>query len=86
MLRYMGAIEDSAPVVTSGRHNTCPGSYFPCSLHDFKIADDMLVEKWLVCDVLVDIICATTDFIFTNTTIPQHQGVYLDILSPEKLA
>ncbi|KAB5568472.1 hypothetical protein DKX38_002265 [Salix brachista] len=55
----------------------------PCSLsflkihavHDFQLADDMLVEKWLVCDVLVEFICATFRFIFTNSTIPQHRGL-----------
>ncbi|MBA0850020.1 hypothetical protein Goshw_024259 [Gossypium schwendimanii] len=71
MLRYMGAIDDSTPVVTS--------------VHDCQIVDDIPVEKLLVHDVPVDIICTPTQVIFTNRTIPKPQGIYWDKLSPEKL-
>ncbi|EEF38047.1 5-formyltetrahydrofolate cyclo-ligase-like protein COG0212 isoform X2 [Ricinus communis] len=71
MLRYMGAIDDSTPVVTS--------------VHDCQLTDDIPVEKLLIHDVPVDIICTPTQVIFTNTTIPKPQGIYWDKLSPEKL-
>ncbi|XP_031287813.1 5-formyltetrahydrofolate cyclo-ligase-like protein COG0212 isoform X2 [Pistacia vera] len=71
MLRYMGAIDDSTPVVTS--------------VHDCQLVDDIPVEKLLIHDVPVDIICTPTQVIFTNTTIPKPQGIYWDKLSPEKL-
>ncbi|XP_065009557.1 5-formyltetrahydrofolate cyclo-ligase-like protein COG0212 isoform X2 [Musa acuminata AAA Group] len=60
MLRYMGAIDDNAMIVTS-------------------------VEKLLVHDVPVDIICTPTQIIYTNTRIPKPQGIYWEKLSPEKL-
>ncbi|XP_065880518.1 5-formyltetrahydrofolate cyclo-ligase-like protein COG0212 [Euphorbia lathyris] len=72
MLRYMGAIDDSTPVVTS--------------VHDCQLVDDIPVEKLLIHDVPVDIICTPTQVIFTNTTIPKPQGIYWDKLSPEKLS
>ncbi|XP_039055450.1 5-formyltetrahydrofolate cyclo-ligase-like protein COG0212 [Hibiscus syriacus] len=71
MLRYMGAIDDSTPVVTS--------------VHDYQLVDDIPIEKLLVHDVPVDIICTPTQVIFTNTAIPKPQGIYWDKLSPEKL-
>ncbi|XP_059631548.1 5-formyltetrahydrofolate cyclo-ligase-like protein COG0212 isoform X2 [Cornus florida] len=71
MLRYMGAIDDSTPVVTS--------------VHDQQLVDDIPVEKLLIHDVPVDIICTPTQVIFTNTGIPKPQGIYWDKLSPEKL-
>ncbi|GFP86919.1 5-formyltetrahydrofolate cyclo-ligase-like protein cog0212 [Phtheirospermum japonicum] len=71
MLRYMGAIDDSTPVVTS--------------VHDEQLTDDIPIDKLLVHDVPVDIICTPTRVIFTNTTIPKPQGIYWDKLSPEKL-
>ncbi|KDP36591.1 hypothetical protein JCGZ_08358 [Jatropha curcas] len=71
MLRYMGAIDDSTPVVTS--------------VHDCQIVDDIPVEKMLIHDVPVDIICTPTQVIFTNTTISKPQGIYWEKLSPEKL-
>ncbi|CAJ1953166.1 unnamed protein product [Sphenostylis stenocarpa] len=71
MLRYMGAIDDSTPVVTS--------------VHDCQLVDDIPVEKLLIHDVPVDIICTPTQVIFTHTTIPKPQGIYWDKLSPEKL-
>ncbi|XP_071737759.1 5-formyltetrahydrofolate cyclo-ligase-like protein COG0212 [Rutidosis leptorrhynchoides] len=71
MLRYMGAIDDSTPIVTS--------------VHDEQLVDDIPVEKLLIHDVPVDIICTPTQVIFTNTPIPKPQGIYWDKLSPEKL-
>ncbi|XAR62258.1 hypothetical protein NMG60_11016953 [Bertholletia excelsa] len=71
MLRYMGAIDDSTPVVTS--------------VHDEQLVDDIPVEKLLIHDVPVDIICTPTQVIFTSTSIPKPQGIYWDKLSPEKL-
>ncbi|XP_019152319.1 PREDICTED: 5-formyltetrahydrofolate cyclo-ligase-like protein COG0212 [Ipomoea nil] len=72
MLRYMGAIDDSTPIVTS--------------VHDQQLVDDIPVEKLLIHDVPVDIICTPTQVIFTNTTIPKPQGIYWEKLSPEKLS
>ncbi|CAI0396185.1 unnamed protein product [Linum tenue] len=71
MLRYMGAIDDSTPVVTS--------------VHDCQLVDDIPIDKLLIHDVPVDIICTPTRVIFTNTRIPKPQGIYWDKLSPEKL-
>ncbi|KAF8026636.1 hypothetical protein BT93_F3200 [Corymbia citriodora subsp. variegata] len=71
MLRYMGAIDDSTPVVTS--------------VHDCQLVDDIPVEKLLIHDVPVDVICTPTQVIFTNASIPKPQGIYWDKLSPEKL-
>uniref|UniRef100_A0A2P2J7Y0 5-formyltetrahydrofolate cyclo-ligase-like protein COG0212 n=1 Tax=Rhizophora mucronata TaxID=61149 RepID=A0A2P2J7Y0_RHIMU len=61
MLRYMGAVDDSTPVVTS--------------VHDCQLVDDIPVEKLLIHDVPVDIICTPTQVIFTKTTIPKPQGM-----------
>ncbi|XP_075673371.1 5-formyltetrahydrofolate cyclo-ligase-like protein COG0212 [Castanea sativa] len=71
MLRYMGAIDDSTPVVTS--------------VHDCQLVDDIPVEKLLIHDVPVDVICTPTQVIYTNTCISKPQGIYWDKLSPEKL-
>ncbi|KAM7518669.1 hypothetical protein LguiB_017631 [Lonicera macranthoides] len=71
MLRYMGAIDDSTPIVTT--------------IHDQQLVDDIPVEKLLIHDVPVDIICTPTQVIFTNSSIPKPQGIYWDKLSPEKL-
>ncbi|CAN6344517.1 unnamed protein product [Urochloa humidicola] len=71
MLRYMGAIDDSTMIVTT--------------VHDNQLVDDIPVEKLLVHDVPVDIICTPTQVIFTKTTIPKPQGIYWEKLSPEKL-
>ncbi|KAK9289021.1 hypothetical protein L1049_017492 [Liquidambar formosana] len=60
MLRYMEAIDDSTPVVTS--------------VHDEQLVDDIPIEKLLIHDVPVDIICTPTQVIFTNTSIPKPQG------------
>lgn len=98
MLRYMGAIDDSTPVVTSGSWNAALDliSYAPfiytvailimlnycsfCSLkthavHDCQLVEDIPVEKLLIHDVPVDIICTPSQVIFTNTNIPKPQGL-----------
>lgn len=72
MLRYMGAIDDSTPVVTS--------------VHDEQLVDDIPIDKLLIHDVPVDIICTPTRIIFTNASIPKPQGIYWEKLSPEKLS
>ncbi|KAK9167036.1 hypothetical protein Scep_002227 [Stephania cephalantha] len=72
MLRYMGAIDDTTPVVTS--------------VHDRQLVDDIPSEKLLIHDVPVDIICTPTQVIFTDTSIPKPQGIYWEKLSPEKLS
>ncbi|KAL2894462.1 hypothetical protein RDABS01_010371 [Bienertia sinuspersici] len=46
MLRSMGAIDDSTPVVTT--------------VHDQQLVNDIPVEKLLIHDVAVDIICTPT--------------------------
>ncbi|CAL5373883.1 unnamed protein product [Camellia sinensis] len=57
------------------------------AVHDQQLVDDILVEKLLIYDVLVDIICTPTQVIFTNTPIPKPQVVsniiYLD--SPDSV-
>lgn len=55
------------------------------TVHDKQLVDDIPVEKLLVHDVPVDIICTPTQVIFTKTTIPKPQGIYWEKLSPEKL-
>ncbi|CAL5380311.1 unnamed protein product [Camellia sinensis] len=50
-------------------------------LHDQQLVDDIPVEKLLIHDVPVDIICTPTQVIFTNTPIPKPQVsniIYLD--------
>lgn len=71
ILRWMGAIDDSTLVVTT--------------VHDQQLEDDIPVEKLLVHDVPVDIICTPTQIIHTNTRIPKPQGIYWDKLSRQKL-
>lgn len=71
MLRHMGAIDDTTLVATT--------------IHDKQLVDDIPTEKLRVHDVPVDIICTPTRVIFTETTLPKPQGIYWDLLSPEKL-
>ncbi|KAJ8762764.1 hypothetical protein K2173_017579 [Erythroxylum novogranatense] len=71
MLRYMGAIDDSTPVVTS--------------VHDCQLVDDIPVEKLLIHDVPVDIICTPTQVIFTRTVIPKPQGLRIELETRQKL-
>ncbi|CAK9857110.1 unnamed protein product [Sphagnum jensenii] len=71
ILRWMGAIDDSTLVITT--------------VHDKQLVDDIPLEKLLIHDVPVDIICTPTQIIRTNTSIPKPQGIYWDKLSPQKL-
>eukprot|EP01025_Chloroclados_australasicus_P027481 TRINITY_DN2724_c1_g1_i1.p1 TRINITY_DN2724_c1_g1~~TRINITY_DN2724_c1_g1_i1.p1 ORF type:complete len:385 (-),score=41.10 TRINITY_DN2724_c1_g1_i1:488-1642(-) len=71
MLRWMGAIDDSTPVVTT--------------IHDEQLVDDIDPIKLLEHDVPVDIIVTPTQVIYTNTKIPKPQGILWDKLSPQKL-
>ncbi|KAG0565446.1 hypothetical protein KC19_8G190700 [Ceratodon purpureus] len=71
ILRWMGAIDDSTLVVTT--------------VHDQQLVDDIPLEKLLIHDVPVDIICTPTQIIHTNTKIPKPKGqlgILLTILSP----
>eukprot|EP00897_Mesotaenium_endlicherianum_P001422 jgi/Mesen1/1307/ME000013S00793 len=73
MLRWMGAIDDSTPIVTTVR--------------DEQLVHDIPAEKMLIHDVPVDIICTPTQIIrIANSPIPKPQGIYWDKLSPQKLA
>lgn len=72
MLRIMGAIDDDTPVVTC--------------IHDCQLVDDIPSEKMLCHDVAVDIICTPTRIIRVPRSIPKPQGIYWDVLSPQKLA
>ncbi|KAG0609459.1 hypothetical protein M758_8G185800 [Ceratodon purpureus] len=71
ILRWMGAIDDSTLVVTT--------------VHDQQLVDDIPLEKLLIHDVPVDIICTPTQIIHTNTKIPKPQGIYWEKLSRQKL-
>lgn len=44
------------------------------AVHDEQLVDDIPLEKLLIHDVPVDIICTPTQVIFTNTSIPKPQG------------
>lgn len=72
ILRMMGAIDENTPVVTT--------------VHDEQLVDDIPTDKLLRHDVPVDIICTPTRIIHTNTKIPKPDGIYWDLLSPQKLA
>lgn len=45
------------------------------SVHDKQLVDDIPLEKLLIHDVPVDIICTPTQVILTNTSIPKPQGL-----------
>lgn len=45
------------------------------AVHDEQLVDDIPVEKLLIHDVPVDIICTPTQIIYTNTGIPKPQGL-----------
>lgn len=51
------------------------------TVHDKQLVDDIPVEKLLVHDVPVDIICTPTQVIFTKTTIPKPQGSEIFVCS-----
>lgn len=44
-------------------------------MHDKQLVDDIPVEKLLIHDVPVDIICTPTQVIYTKTKIPKPQGL-----------
>lgn len=48
---------------------------FSLTVHDEQLVDDIPVEKLLIHDVPVDIICTPTQIIYTNTSIPKPQGL-----------
>eukprot|EP00877_Chromochloris_zofingiensis_P004127 jgi/Chrzof1/13715/Cz08g09090.t1 len=73
ILRWMGAIDDSTPVVTT--------------IHDCQLlAEDIPAEKMLEHDVPVDIIVTPTQVIRTNSNIAKPCGILWHKLSPEKLS
>jgi len=72
MLRMMGAIDDNTLVVTS--------------VHDAQVVDDIPSEELLKHDVPVDIICTPTRIIRIENRRKKPEGIYWDLLSPEKLA
>ncbi|GAQ79784.1 5-formyltetrahydrofolate cyclo-ligase [Klebsormidium nitens] len=72
MLRWMGAIDDDTLVVSS--------------VHDCQLVDNIPVEKLLIHDVPVDVICTPSRIIRVPPSIPKPQGIYWDRLSPQKLA
>lgn len=51
------------------------------TVHDEQLVDDIPMEKLLVHDVPVDIICTPTRVIFTNTSVPKPQGEFSSLLS-----
>ncbi|KAK8934163.1 hypothetical protein KSP39_PZI014589 [Platanthera zijinensis] len=59
--------------------------FLTLAVHDKQLVDDIPVEKLLIHDVPVDIICTPTQVIYTNTAIPKPEGIYWEKLSPEKL-
>ena len=45
------------------------------AVHDKQLVDDIPVEKLLIHDVPVDIICTPGQVILTKTAIPKPQGL-----------
>eukprot|EP00241_Pyramimonas_parkeae_P017972 CAMPEP_0114307340 /NCGR_PEP_ID=MMETSP0059-20121206/17415_1 /TAXON_ID=36894 /ORGANISM="Pyramimonas parkeae, Strain CCMP726" /LENGTH=359 /DNA_ID=CAMNT_0001430793 /DNA_START=139 /DNA_END=1215 /DNA_ORIENTATION=- len=73
MLRLMGAIDASTPVVTS--------------VLDEQLVQDIPLDKMLLHDVPVDIICTPTQVIrVSDSPIPKPTGIYWELLSPQKLS
>lgn len=73
ILRWMGAIDASTPVVTT--------------VHDCQVlAEDIEPGLMLEHDVPVDIIVTPTRIIRTRTRLPKPPGILWHKLSPEKLA
>eukprot|EP00878_Enallax_costatus_P016918 GHUV01017760.1.p1 GENE.GHUV01017760.1~~GHUV01017760.1.p1 ORF type:complete len:193 (+),score=41.25 GHUV01017760.1:1102-1680(+) len=73
ILRWMGAIDDNTPVVTS--------------IHDCQLLDeDIDPAKMLEHDVPVDIIVTPTQVIRTNSRLLKPAGILWHKLSPQKLA
>lgn len=72
MLRQMGVIDETTPVVTT--------------IRDEQLVDDIPIDKLLQHDVAVDIICTPTQVIRTDKSIPKPTGIYWELLSPQKLS
>ncbi|KAK3263781.1 hypothetical protein CYMTET_27438, partial [Cymbomonas tetramitiformis] len=72
MLRQMGVIDETTPVVTT--------------IRDEQLVDDIPINKLLQHDVAVDIICTPTQVIRTDKSIPKPTGIYWELLSPQKLS
>jgi 5-formyltetrahydrofolate cyclo-ligase len=73
ILRWMGAIDDSTPVVTT---------VHDCQVLEEDIEPGLMLEH----DVPVDIIVTPTRILRTRTRLPKPPGILWHKLSPEKLA
>ena len=67
----MRAIDDRTLVVTT--------------VHDEQVVEGMPTEKLLVHDVPVDVIVTPTRVIRTDGSVRKPEGVYWDVLSPQKV-
>ncbi|KAK8649213.1 hypothetical protein V6N13_129947 [Hibiscus sabdariffa] len=96
MLRYMGAIDDSTPVVTSGLVGYKAVKLLVtgiCITTELILSNNFHTSITGFCLLLVDDIPVEkllvhdipTQVIFTNTAILNPRGIYWDKLSPEKL-
>ncbi|CAI5515404.1 unnamed protein product [Closterium sp. Naga37s-1] len=74
ILRWMGAVTDDTPVVTT--------------VHDCQLvqAGAIPTSKLRQHDLPVDIICTPTQIIRVTSKIPKPSGIYWHLLSPQKLA
>ncbi|KAL6762517.1 5-formyltetrahydrofolate cyclo-ligase family-domain-containing protein [Haematococcus lacustris] len=75
VLRWMGAVDDTTPVVTT--------------VHDCQVLPQVNTidpRRMLAHDVPVDIIVTPTQVIRTLTKLPKPPGILWDRLSPQKLA
>lgn len=74
ILRWMGAIDDRTPVVTT--------------VHDCQVLEPGTIDPSRMCpwDVPVDIIVTPTRVIRTHTTSPKPPGILWHTLSPQKLS
>ncbi|CAI5516302.1 unnamed protein product [Closterium sp. Naga37s-1] len=74
ILRWMGAVTDDTPVVTT--------------VHDCQLvaAGTIPTSKLRQHDLPVDIICTPTQIIRVSSKIPKPSGIYWHLLSPQKLA
>ncbi len=72
MLRLMGAVTASTLVVTS--------------VHDCQVVSDLAGHELLKHDLTVDVIVTPTRVIYTKPTRPKPEGIYWELLSPQKLA
>ncbi|CAI5995534.1 unnamed protein product [Closterium sp. NIES-64] len=74
ILRWMGAVTDDTPVVTT--------------VHDCQLvaAGAIPTSNLRQHDLPVDIICTPTQIIRVSSRIPKPSGIYWHLLSPQKLA